>query len=136
MLLWQSIVFGLFGFSFCNGPIVFENFYKNLESNTRMVLESSVADGREYKRWVPAGTFQNTSERIQYRQEFEKWLFETCSTDSLGKGKGKMNQLFLKVGNLLNRVQSVGLNNFVLESPSIELASFSSFSLEGQGESG
>ena len=123
--LLQRSVFNLFGFSFCDGPAVFDNFYKNLESNTRMILEASVKDGQEYQRWMPAGTFQNVEERVQYRQEFEKWLFEICSSDPVNTGK--MHQLFLKEGNLLNRLRSAGLNNFVLGSPVIALPSFFRF---------
>lgn len=123
--LLQRSVLNLFGFSFCNGPAVFDNFYKNLESNTRMILEAGMKNGREYKRWVPAGSFQNAEERVQYRQDFEKWVFEACSSDSLETGK--MHRLFLKEGNLLNRLRSAGLNKFVLGSPSIALPSFFRF---------
>ena len=123
--LVQRSVLNLFGFSFCNGPAAFDNFYKNLESNTRMILKAGVKDGQEYQRWVPAGTFQNVKEQVQYRQEFEKWVFEVCASDSVETGK--MHQLFLKEGNLLNRLRSVDLNNFVLGSPAIALPSFFQF---------
>ena len=123
--LLQRSVLNLFGFSFCNGPEAFDNFYKNLESNTRMVLKAGVRDGQEYQGWVPVGAFQNVKERVQYRQEFEKWVSEVCASDSAKTGK--MRQLFLKEGSLLNRLRSVGLNNFVLGSPAIALPSFFRF---------
>ena len=115
----QSSVLGLFGFTSCNGPRVLEGFYNNLNNNTRMKLEEVPGSKGQYKRWVPDGTFQSTSERFQYRQDFEQWLFENCSKDPLEKGK--LHRLFIAEGQLLNRIKSFGLSNFILSSPYIEL---------------
>ena len=120
--LLQRTVLNLFGFAYCNGPAIFEAFYKNLENNKRMVLETYVRNGREYQKWIPAGSFQNTAQRVQYRKEFEKWVFDVCSADPMEKGK--LQRLFVKEGNLLSSLQSYSLNDFIMESPDIQLPPF------------
>ncbi|MDE0150893.1 MAG: hypothetical protein OXK80_00130 [Bdellovibrionales bacterium] len=115
----QSSVLQLFGFVGCDGPQVLTNFYNNLNSNTRMKLEEESEANGAYRKWVQDGTFQSTEEEFQYRQDFEQWLFEACSKDPLKKGK--LHRLFIAEGEMLNRMKSFGLGNFVLGSPYVEL---------------
>jgi len=92
----QESVLHLFGFVGCNGLQYLSSFYSNLDKTP-------------------------VSERIQYYRDFEQELFKRCAKDP--SKKGKLHRLFIHEGQLLNRIKSFGLNNFVLSSPYIELPS-------------
>ena len=118
--LLEHSVLSLFGFSYCDVPRAFEDFQRNIENNARMRREIvRTEDGKRYERWVPEETFENISDQVKYRREFEQWLFDNCSIDS--SEKGKMHRLFVREEQLLNRARAFGFNNFILESPYIQL---------------
>ena len=119
-LLEPDTVLSLFGFASCNAPKVFEDFQRNIENNARMRSEViRTQNGKRYTRWVPEEPFEDISDQVEYRKEFEQWLLDNCSIDPLEKGK--MHRLFVREEQVLNRARAFGSNNFVLESPYIKV---------------
>ncbi len=118
--LLEHTVLSLFGFSYCNVPRAFEEFQRNIEHNARMRREVvRTKDGKQQVKWVPEEVFEDISDQAAYRREFEQWLFDNCSIDS--SEKGKMHRLFIREEQLLNRARAFGFNNFILDSPYIQM---------------